>query len=267
MVRAICRFLLPALLFASALAAAPTIIAHRGNSSEAPENSCAAFISAAEAGADFIECDIHLTKDNIPVILHDPTLERTTDLFCNLHISEILFEELKLLDIGGWFHSAFEGERVPSLEELLLLDLGKTGLMLEIKEESADPERLARRVGEILLSSARSEEAPPVYFASKNLEILRYLRRLLPAYPIIAVVEEEEEIEGACLLRPARVALKERLADPERIAYLKRQGAEVWLWTVDDPARAAVLMEMGADGIITNRPRQLKPLIAPLAVD
>jgi len=66
------------------------------------------------------------------------------------------------------------------------------------------------------------------------------------------VIEEEEEIEEACRLRP------ERFADRERIAYLKRLGEEVWLWTVDDPARAAALIEMGADGIITNRLRQLK---------
>ncbi|MBI3536498.1 MAG: hypothetical protein HY070_02885, partial [Chloroflexi bacterium] len=95
----------------------PLIIAHRGASAEAPENTLAAFTRAFELGADGIELDVTLTKDNIPVVIHDDTVNRTTN--ARGVVSEMLLAEIKQLDAGSWKDAKYRGEKIPTLEETL----------------------------------------------------------------------------------------------------------------------------------------------------
>ena len=121
----------------------PRIIAHRGASGSAPENTIAAFRAAAAAGAKFVEFDSSLTSDARPVVFHDDVLDRTTDGTGLL--AETPFETLTHLDAGSWFNATFAGEMVPTLDEVLetLADLG-LGFNMEIKPDRGREEETAR---------------------------------------------------------------------------------------------------------------------------
>ena len=95
----------------------PWVVAHRGYSARYPENTASAFDAAISAGADMIELDVCITKDRVPVVIHDQTLERTTDGAGM--VSEFNLSELKKLDAGSWFSPEFKGESIPTLEEIL----------------------------------------------------------------------------------------------------------------------------------------------------
>ena len=112
----------------------PWVVAHRGDSRFCPENTMSAFRSAMEKGAEMIECDIHLSRDRILVVIHDSSLDRTTNGSGN--IVERDFKELSQLDCGNWFSDQFSGETLPKLEQLLEEASGKILLNLEIKSNT-----------------------------------------------------------------------------------------------------------------------------------
>src|SRR5688500_8189427 len=114
----------------------PLVIAHRGNSSQRPENTLAAFTSALHVGATFVEFDVQLTRDRTVVVLHDATLDRTTT--GRGPVGALTFDELRAFSAGhpSVFGSAYESERVPSLADTLDLLKGRARVMLEIKSES-----------------------------------------------------------------------------------------------------------------------------------
>jgi glycerophosphoryl diester phosphodiesterase len=109
----------------------PILVAHRGSSATAPENTLAAFRQAIEDGADAVELDLHLTKDGHLVVIHDTAVQRTTN--GRGKVSEKTLRELKQLDCGSWFHRKFTGERIPTLQEVFELLRGELGINIEIK--------------------------------------------------------------------------------------------------------------------------------------
>jgi glycerophosphoryl diester phosphodiesterase len=201
------------------------IIAHRGASVEAPENTLSAFKRAIELGSDYIECDIRLTKDKVPIVFHDDKINETL-------ISELTFEEVKS-----------QNENIPTLEELLSLKFNKTGLMIEIKK--IDPLSDV----EIIYDTVNKKKSPPdFYLGSIEIDIAIYLHQLDPELPLIGIVELEEHLDEFLKLNPQVLAFHYSLLDPKRIASLQAKKIKVWAWTIDDPH-----FEMeGLDGIITN---------------
>jgi glycerophosphoryl diester phosphodiesterase len=109
----------------------PLIVAHRGSSSRAPENTLASFRRALEDGADAVECDVRLTRDGQVVVIHDPVLRRTTD--GRGLVAEHTLRELRELSAGRWFHRKFAAEQIPTLDELLAVTAGRCGVNVEIK--------------------------------------------------------------------------------------------------------------------------------------
>ena len=130
----------------------PWIVAHRGYRGLYPENTLAAFEGAITAGADMIELDVCLTRDRVPVVIHDKTLYRTTD--GKGLVSEHSLSELKELDAGSWFSAEFKGEAIPTLEELLQLVRGKILVNIEIKQDSfespAPPDAIEVQICELV---------------------------------------------------------------------------------------------------------------------
>jgi glycerophosphoryl diester phosphodiesterase len=142
----------------------PRIIAHRGWSARYPENTLAAINAALELGVEMVEIDVTVTADRQVVVIHDQTLERTTN--GRGPVSEATFEQLRALDAGSWFGSVFVGERIPSLAEVLELCRGRTLLNVEIKPEAvsldapalvADLVTAAGMVDRIVISSFNPE--------------------------------------------------------------------------------------------------------------
>lgn len=244
----------------------PVVIAHRGASADAPENTLPAFLAAWSTGTAWVETDVQPSADGIPVLFHDDTLERTTDGTGRLRSSTA--EQLSHVDAGGWFPGrAFAGTPVPTLAETLAaggaLAVPPDGprLLLEIKgEHSADEVRTVLSV----LSAAAAERW--VFLQSFEIPVLELLRKSAPGRPLGLLVESLDDDPaarcrelGAITYNPEHVLLRDR---PELVAELQAADLGVVGWTADDPADWAFLTGLGVDGIITNRPAALTAWLA-----
>nr|WP_277813356.1 glycerophosphodiester phosphodiesterase family protein [Cellulosimicrobium sp. MM] len=230
----------------------PVTVAHRGYSSVAPENTLAAVAAGMRTGAEYVEVDVHTTADGVPVVLHDQTVDRTTDGTGDVAV--LAGEQVTALDAGSWFSPAFAGQRLPSFAQLLdLLETGSSStLLLEIKgpETSAEVERVVDMVVEAGLEDR-------VVLQSFDVDALRAAREHAPQIPRgllrgaldadpVAVAQDL----GAVMYNPSASAL---LARPGVVADLNAAGVAVMPYTVNSAADWARLTEIGVDGIITDR--------------
>jgi glycerophosphoryl diester phosphodiesterase len=253
-------------LFALSFSAvgAPKLIAHRGASASAPENTLAAFRQAWKEGADGIEGDFFLTADGQVVCIHDRTTKRTGDR--NLDVTKSSLAELRQLDVGRWKGAEFQGERVPTLAEILdILPAGKW-LFIEIK----DTPRIVEPISRIL--AEKKADPQRVVLISFSSEVVRACRQLMPQYPALWI-STLKDIGG----RPALAEryLKELRASgaqglamrsdaPVSVDWLKQaRGNTGFLaaWTVDDAVEAQRMAALGIDFIITNRPGEIRRLM------
>lgn len=232
------------------------IIGHRGSPCNAPENTLTSFKKAMEAGADFIEFDVHLTKDGVPVVTHDPILGRTVDVCYPLGINCFTLEEIKKYDAGVIYHPDFKGEKVPTLEEVFTFVDGKIGMMIEIKTGTAPEAKLAE--GVMLLVNNRGNGDKPILVGSFSPLVLSRVRELNPKQPIIALAKYPEQIESHKKNDPEYFGLKAALITEELVSSLHAKGKRVWVWTVNSETLGENLIAMGVDGLITNRPMALR---------
>ena len=241
----------------------------------------AAFEAAARLGADFIECDVRLSADGAPVVIHDETVDRTTG--GRGAVSRLTLPALRRLDAGAWFGPEFRGQRIPTLEETLDWASRRCGLNLELKP---DGRPAAARAGATRASHhasvARSEDRPlaeavaralgrsrfrgPLIISSFSVPSLLQARAALPRIRIGLLVSRAggglPEIHrriGLHALHPHR-----RLATPRNILAAHRLGLRVFVWPVNDPRQMAVLLARGADGLMTDDPT-LFGALAPTA--
>lgn len=233
------------------------VIAHRGDSAEAPENTLAAFRKAVALGVDFIECDVQLSKDKVPFVIHDRTFLRITAGAQEHRVDQLNREDIEKLDAGMWFDEKFSGEKIPTLEELLLMPKGNVGMMVEVKEETMWECGLALHVGNVL---KRTSGHGRVLIGSLSPNLLMCFRGYLPEQKLIAIIESEEKLREFQEVKTATMALHYSLLTPTRIQEYQDSGVEVWAWTVDDKAIAQVLIHAGIDGIITNVPKKILSL-------
>ncbi|WP_344214445.1 glycerophosphodiester phosphodiesterase [Kribbella sancticallisti] len=231
------------------------VFAHRGASSATPENTAASDEVARRARAEWIENDVQPTKDGVPVILHDNTVDRTTD--GTGAVRSLTAAQVATLDAGSWFAPAFTGQRVPTLAQQL--DGLKTrggNLLLEVKGAHTR-DSVARIVTEIRDRGMSSR----VFVQSFEPQHLRWTHELAPELPLgllrstldpdpVAIAKDLE----LSAYNPSDAALSTR---PAAIAELHAAGVAVNVWTVDDAARWNALEKAGVDGIITNRPAEL----------
>lgn len=241
--------------------AAIEVIAHRGNSSENPENTMVGFNSAIEMHADYIELDVHLNKEGIPIVIHDITTQRTTNSSSNTPISKLSMNKLKALDAGVWFDAQFAGEQIPTLEEVLTMPLHGTGVMIEVKRGSAPKENLAAAVAQAINNTYSSHLGHKIYIGSMSKEILHEIRKLLPNQPIIAIIESASDYRNHMLNSPDITAFSKAILTKEMIDEVHSFNKKVWVWTVDSPDTMRQLIEHGVDGIITNRPKILQSIL------
>ncbi|MBB4264500.1 glycerophosphodiester phosphodiesterase [Roseospira visakhapatnamensis] len=241
-------------------AAVPAVIAHRGASASAPENTLAAFRRAAELGARWVEFDVTLTADGRPVVIHDDTLERTTDGAGR--VAETTLAALADLDAGTWFAPDFAGELVPTLEEVLdlLADMG-LGANMELKPapgRDTDTAVVALDVARAMWPAA----APPLLVSSFSRPALRVARDVTPQWPrglLLGALTDDwrSEAEAADVWAVHADADVIRARD---VAEVLDAGYRVMVYTVNDPGRAANLWDWGVHGIFTDRPEVLLPM-------
>lgn len=214
------------------------VYAHRGASAEFPENTMAAFRRALELEVEGIELDVHLSKDGVPVVIHDETVERTTD--GSGAVADLTVEELRALDAG-------EGQPVPTLEQVLDLVGDKVHLDIEVK---------ANEAGKAVIELLRGRGDTRWLISSFDWNVLRYVRSVDAGAELwpLTIGASEEAIEIASALGSPALAIHEKALDDRVVAHLKGQDLGFWPWTVNDPARAIVLAEWGAIGICTDDP-------------
>jgi len=232
----------------------PQVIAHRGASGDAPENTIAAFELALLHGADGIELDVHLSKDNQPVVIHDFTLERTTD--GSGPVRERTVRELKRLDAGGWQGGRFRGQRIQTLQEVFERFRDRTRFWIELKGGSDLYLGIEERVVSMIEVYEVLEGALVQSFDHNALSQIRTLNRevrlgaLIAQHPLEPLIRSPGAAHALC---PAA-----HLVTEEVIAEIREAGLDCYVWTVNEPAQMDRLVDWGVSGIITDRPGLLR---------
>jgi glycerophosphoryl diester phosphodiesterase len=231
----------------------PLLIAHRGASADAPENTIAAFELALDQGADAIEVDVHLSRDHHPVVIHDFTLERTTDGAGV--VAGHTVRELKRLDAGGWRSPLFRGQRVQTLQEVLERFRGRTRVWIDLKGGSDVYAGLEERIVSMLEVYEVIEGSVVQSYDHRALEQMRVLNRDVRVAARLA--ETSGELQFPETLAGQAVCLPMALATESVLAQLRRAGMQAYVSTVNEPIEAARLARFGASGLITDRPGAL----------
>ena len=232
----------------------PLVIAHRGASAAAPENTIAAFERALTDGADAIQLDVHLSRDDHPVVIHDPTLERTTNGWGPVRGHTM--RELKRLDAGAWRGAAFAGQRLQTLQEVLERFRGRTKFWIELKGGPDLYPDVEERIVGLLEVYDVIDEALVQTFDPAALARLRAFSRELSLGAVLArgPLDVERDVPPAA---SAVCPSAEILGAPEREA-IRRSGRQCHVWTVNEPALMDRLVDWSVDGIITDRPDLLR---------
>jgi glycerophosphoryl diester phosphodiesterase len=231
----------------------PRVVAHRGASGLAPENTLAAFRLALELGAPAVECDVHLSADGAPVIIHDERVDRTTN--GRGEVAALTRAQLQALDAGAWFAPRFAGERLPTLPEVLETAAGRARVFVELKIGGGTP-----LVDASLAAIAGS--VAEVAIISFDPEIVRLVAQRRPDLPLGLLISRQHVLQRGppAILGTAQelgagfIAPHEAAADGPFIAQAHAAGLPVSVWTVDDPERMQTLAGLGVDAITTNRP-------------
>ena len=238
----------------------PWIIAHRGASGHAPENTLAAFKRAVELGAGFIETDLHLTRDARFVAIHDSTLERTT----NGHgsVQDHTLAELRKVDAGLWYDRTYTGERIPTLEEIL--DFSREHdvvFYLELKYGAA------WGMNSTLVAALRSaESAARTIVISFDPSALAAIRRIDPSIMIGLLVEEAnpDSVKTALDVGARQLCPRSSVVTSELVKQAHHADLHLATWTVNLPEQMRSVTDLGVDGIMTDFPDRLRAVTEDL---
>lgn len=207
-------------------------VAHRGWSGAAPENTVAAIGKALDhPGIAMIEIDVHLSKDSVPVVIHDDTLERTTN--GTGRVGDYTYAELRQLDAGSWFAPEFAYARIPSLEEVLVVCRGKKRLNLELKQAADHYRGLEEEVVKLLRRHDMQEQVVVTSFDHLSVKRVKHLAPDLTVGPIlhglpVLLGEQLAELEAGIM------ALAYPYMTTDLARDLAERGVEVIAWTMDD---------------------------------
>jgi glycerophosphoryl diester phosphodiesterase len=235
----------------------PWVIAHRGASGHAPENTFAAFQRAVELGGTFIETDLHVTRDGRFVAIHDDTVERTTN--GSGDVRNFTLDELREVDAGMWFDRTFMGERIPTLEEVLEFSREHDVVFyLELKYAAVWGMDHA-----LVAALQKAQSAPRTIVISFDPATLTPLRRLDPSIMTGLLVEDATPdcIQAAIDLGARQLCPKVSSVTPELVEKAHRSDLQVVTWTANTLADMRAMMAAGVDGIMTDFPDRLRALI------
>lgn len=233
------------------------VIAHRGDSHEYPENTLVAFRSAVEKKADLVELDSRRTKDGVLIVLHDDTLDRTTNAeevygATDIKVAGLNWEDVRKFEVGAWKGSRFNGEKFPTLEESLLTIQKGSVTLLERKAGSALAHaKLVEKLG----------YTKDLIVQSFDWDFLAALKTWNPEISLGALGGREVTAQLLDDLKRTNIPLA--VWDHEEVTertlpLFRERGFEVWVYTVDDPPEWERLVNLGIDGIITNKPGELR---------
>lgn len=240
----------------------PLWVAHRGAGLLAPENTLAAFRVGAGHGYRAFECDVKLSADGVPFLLHDATLQRTTPE--RGLASDRSWADLSRLDAGGWHSRGFAGEPIPSFEAIARYCLRNGfALNIEIKPTPGDEAETGRVVAREAARLWAGEAVQPLLSSFKP-DALAAARDSAPALPRALLLDSLRSgwLEEAQSLGCVAVVTHYGLIDKAVLARVHAEGLRALVYTVNDPAEARRLMALGIDGIITDAVNRFSPGLA-----
>jgi glycerophosphoryl diester phosphodiesterase len=237
----------------------PLLVAHRGASGLAPENTIAAFQLALAMDVDGIELDVHRTVDGVIVAAHDSTVDRTTG--ANGRIGAMEWARLRELDAGSWFNRLhpelakpeFSAQRIPSLEDVIALAGGKAHLYIEIKDPDLYPESFE---SELLSLVRRHRMEDHVTFLSFSRHSLKKMKALETSIRTGLLISRRagDPCRAALSLKANGLAVLHKLLAPDFVAKIQGAGLELAAWTVDSAEDLGKMRTAQVDAIITNHP-------------
>ena len=233
----------------------PLIISHAACAGHAPENTLAGIRAALDLGADAVEVDVRASADSVPILMHDPTIDRTTDGYGA--VATLSLAQIKRLDAGiKVFQGAFRGESVPTLAEALAVTRGRALLIAEIKQKD-----IASQIVEVI-HDASALDALMVW--SFFPQILAVLRSAEPRLPCCLLAEQAtawpQTRELALRLGLQGVSIHHRSLSQEVANSARRSALALYTWTVDNQEDIQRALGSGVDGIVTNYPERLAGL-------
>lgn len=230
------------------------VLGHRGASGNAPMNTLPAFELALAQGADGVELDTHLTKDGALIVLHDFTVDHTTD--GHGYAREMTLTEIKQLDAGQKFGDLFRGTRIPTLDEVFGCVGGKLLINVEIKSESQDTDGVEQAVADCIRQHALQSS---IIVSSFNPYALQRFRQILPEVPIGYLYAPNWTFWPEVMDTIPHEARHPHFSviDSAYMKAAREQGWRVNTWTVNDPLEAQRLRDLGVDAIITDYPARM----------
>ena len=239
----------------------PPVIAHRGARWRAPENTMAAFRAARDDGARWIETDVKLTADGVPVLMHDDMVDRTTN--GKGAVAAMTLDDLRGLDAGGWFGADFRGEAIPRLADVLSFALGAA--MRVNVELKPCPGRSQATAMVALLEAAKlwPKDAPSLLISSFDIECLMVAAQLHPDWPRGLLLDgwrdDWRDVMAATGARTLNIDA-DCLTDA-RLDVLAKAGVTVLAYTVNDAGRARHLINQGVRAVFADNPGEMIPLL------
>jgi len=243
------------------------VVAHRGGSNLAPENTLAAFKKAMELGVDMIEIDVAQTIDSVVIVLHDDRVDRTTN--GTGRIDSLPFDRVKALDAGSWFSEQYKNERIPTLDEVLELVNGQVILLIEIKGGSEQFPGIERRTVEAVKAFNAVPWTIIQSFNEKAVERVNILDAEIKTYYLLGgnfreYYRQFRNTTGKPFLPEYGydgLGVHYKLLTAGSIDSIQHAGLEVFTWTVNDVPDMTGMINAGVDGIITDSPDKLIGLI------
>lgn len=234
------------------------VVAHRGASGHAPENTLASFDLAMQMGADAVECDVHLSRDGQLFVLHDFAVDRTT----NGHgpVAQMSSADLKRLDAGSWRGAEFAGQRLPTLAEVLDLARGRARVAIELKQGPVYYPGIEQALAAAVRYAGMAEDVLVISF---DHFALRRLRELAPEVAT-GVLYAARPVDAIAMARAADAQILEpqwSMVTAEDVEQAHAAGLLVVPWAVNDPAQMSAILAMGIDGLATDYPDRLLAIL------
>lgn len=235
------------------------VVAHRGASGVAPENTLASFQIAIQSGAHFIETDIQVTSDGVPIVFHDKGLSRTTNGsgFAN----RLTYNELKKFDSGFWFGKEYEGERIPSLEELLQFADGKILLNIELKNLGTSPEHSIKSIFNLV---QKYDFVDKVVFSSFYYNQLKISKEIYPNIPIAPIKIPKDNTKPSDLKKILNcegfVCGIDEISE-KIVQDAHQSGLFVGVYSIDTEEHLQQVINLGVKAIVTNFPKEIINLL------
>ncbi|WP_342639654.1 glycerophosphodiester phosphodiesterase family protein [Proteus faecis] len=241
------------------------IAAHRGFSGKAPENTLAAFKMAIDFGCEWIETDVQLTADHVPVLIHDKTVNRCTNGQGAVRFHTL--DDLHRLDAGSWFSSLYQGEKIPSLRQgLQLIKRSGTKLNIELKTwPDDDVERLCLAVSDMIKSADIPNEQ--ILFSSFDTHALTIMKRYLPFIRRGQLWDEipDNALETLKVIDGFSVHCNYKYLTQKQVQLLKQAGYEIYCYTPNNPEEVKDFEQWGVDMLITDMPDVYQPDVYQIA--